>query len=438
MLKKLFKICCLVLIIIGVIYGIKLTIKRQMPDSSKKEIEAKIFSMIQTKTANVTSFYTYGRAFNLKGEIKGVNKDNFESVKLLITDGKEYEKECELKYELNDSVLTFLSSNEINSGLIIDELTGEEYFILLRLKLNNSIEPRFYSFSNNSDLKNIEYYTVTKDGKNKKAEIGFSKKEFEGTEYNLLKLSLNEDKLPNEVYDIVIDAGHGGTDKGEIKDGTTEADVTLEYAKLLKTSLEEKGYKVFLTRNDENTNYYNYTNMYDQDGRITTACESKAKLMISLHINQGNNSLRGLEIYCPSNSNLEFAKQMANKINEVSNIEISNSDSFKVAEGVYVRNFTKAEIKAFAKTAEDKGYEPYPITLDTPYLYTIRETGGLATNAYVDGRNTAYSANNYYNTNQGLECYQIELGYIKNDLEIITNEKENYINAITDAICNNY
>lgn len=438
MLKKLFKVGCLVLIIIGVVYGVKLTIKRQVPDISKKEVEQKIFSMIQTKTANITSFYTYGRAFNLKGEIKGISKDNFESVKLLITDGIEYEKEYELNYELNDSVLSFISSNEINSGLIIDELTGTEYYVLLRLKLNNSIEPRFYSFSNNSELKDIDYYTVTKDGKNRKVEIGFISKEVEEKEYNLLKLSLKEETLPEDVYDIVIDAGHGGKDDGENAGSITEADVTLEYAKLLKTSLEEKGYKVFLTRDDENTDYYNYTNMYDQDGRITTACKSKAKLMISLHINQGNSSLKGLEIYCPCNSNLEFAKQLANKINEASSIELSNSTSFKEFDGVYVRNFTKSEIKAFANTAENKGYEPYSITTDTPYLYTIRETGGIATNAYVDGRNTAYSANEYYNSNQGLECYQIELGYIKNDLDIITNEKENYIKAITEAICDNY
>lgn len=438
MLKKLFKLACLILIVIGVIYGIGLTIKRQVPDISRKEIEQEIINMIHTKTANITSFYTYGRAFNLKGEISGISKDNFESVKLVITDGIEYEKEYELEYELKDSVLSFSSSNEINSGLIIDNLTGQEYYILLRLKLNNSIEPRFYSFSNNSELKNINYYTVTKEGKNRKAEIGFVTKEVEDEKYNLLKISLNEEKLPEDVFDIVIDAGHGGTDKGENAGNVTEADITLEYAKLLKTSLEDAGYKVYLTRNDENTDYYNYTNMYDQDGRITTACESKAKLMISLHINQGNSSLRGLEIYCPCNSDLEFAKQMANKINEYSSIELSNSNSFKETEGVYMRNFTKTEIKSFANTADNKGYEPYPITTDTPYLYTIRETGGIATNAYVDGRNTAYSANEYYNSNQGIECYQIELGYIKNDLQVITNEKENYIKAITEAICNNY
>ena len=47
---------------------------------------------------------------------------------------------------------------------------------------------------------------------------------------------------------------------------------------------------------------------------------------------------------------------------------------------------------------------------------------------------TVDSANTYYNSNQGIECYQIELGYIKNDLDIIKNEKEGYIRAISETI----
>ena len=85
-----------------------------------------------------------------------------------------------------------------------------------------------------------------------------------------------------------------------------------------------------------------------------------------------------------------------------------------------------------------RAYEPYNITTDTPYVYTRREVGGIATGAYVDGRNKDYSKNEYYNSNHGIECYQIELGYIKKDLEIIQNEKQNYISAITEAICNNF
>ena len=46
----------------------------------------------------------------------------------------------------------------------------------------------------------------------------------------------------------------------------------------------------------------------------------------------------------------------------------------------------------------------------------------------------AHSKNEYYDSNQGIECYQLELGYIKTDLEVIQNEKDNYINAIAEAI----
>ena len=438
MIKKLFKIIVIGLIILGVAYGVVITVKRRVPHFSKNEIEENVINMIQTKTAKITSFYTYGRALNLKGELTGINKDNFESVKLVIIDGNEYKKEYELNYEINDSMLNFISSNEINSGIVIDELTGKNYYILLRLKLNNSINPKYYSFSNTSKLEEIEYYTVSKSGSNRKANIGFEEKKLKEESYNLLKISFTDTQIPEEIYDIVIDAVHGGIDKGEKEGNITEADIALEYAKLLKISLEENGYKVFVSRDDENTDSYTYTNMYDSDGRITKSCRTKSKLMISLHVNQGNNNLTGFEIYSPCNSNLDFAKEMASKIKEYTTIDFSNNKSFKEADGVYVRNFTNAEIKSFAETADKKGYEPYKITTNTPYLYTIRETGGLATGAYVDGRNMDYSANQYYNSNQGIECYQIELGYIKNDLNIITSEKEEYIKAITEAICNNY
>jgi len=438
MLKKFFKLAILLMMFIGIGYGILITIKHHVPEISQKEIDNKILSMIQTKTAEVTSFYTYGKAFNLKGKITNINKDNLESVKLVIINGNDYQKEYNLGHSFEESNLIFYSNERINDGIVIDELMDSEYYILLRLKLNNSIEPRYYSFTNSSNLPNINYYTLTKEGTNRKADIGFKDKIINKENYNLLTIKLEEAALPEEIYDIVIDAGHGGKDKGENTGNITEADVTLEYAKLLKTTLEEQGFKVKLTRDDSNTNTYTSTNMYDEDGRISIACKSKAKLMISFHINQGNNGLKGLEIYSPCNSNLEFAKTMANKIKEYSSIEYSNNNSFKEADGVYVRNFTKSVIKEFENTANKKGYEPYQITTNTPYLYTIREVGGIATGAYVDGRNTAYSENKYYKSNQGIECYQIELGYIKNDLDIITNEKANYIRAIQEAICERY
>ena len=438
MIKKVFRLVILVLIVIGIVLGIMVTIKKQVPEFSEKEINEKIFGMIQEKEANLTAFYTYGRAFNFKGNITNINKENFESAKIYITDGGLYEKEYDLAYEFDGTTLNFLSNKELNSGLILDDLSNAEYYVFLRLKLNNSADPRFYTFDDKSECKNIDYYTITKDGKNRKADIGFESIKYNEKECDFLKISLTDSNLPDDVYDVVIDAGHGGSDPGETRDGIKEADISLDYAKSLKTVLEEEGYKVKLTRDDENSSMYNYTNMYDTDGRITEACRSKAKLMISFHVNQGDNGLRGLEIYAPCKANLVFAKEMANNIKENSGIEFSNNSSYRRIEGVYIKNFTKNVIVQYADTANKKGYEPYNITTETPYLYTIREVGGIATGAYVDGRNTAYNANQYYDSNQGIECYQVELGYIKNDLEKITNEKDGYIKAIKDAICNHY
>ncbi len=438
MLNKVFKSVVLILMIIGIFLGISITVKKEIPERERRELEAKILNKIQSKSVGVTKFYTYGRAFNINGKISNIRKDNFEGVKLVITDGLEYEKIYNVNYSFEENDLVFSSDVEMNSGIIIDELEASEYYILLRLKLNNSAEPKYYSFANLSECDNIDYFTITDNGVNKKAKIQFLEKNYNNIKYSILKMSLENEQLPENVYDIVIDAGHGGKDTGERSGAITEADIALEYSKTLKTYLEEKGYKVKLTRDDNNSEFYTDTNMYDSNGRITEACKSKAKLMISFHINNGVKGLNGLEIYCPPKSNLDFAKEMSNKIKEYSNINYSNNNSFKKSDGVYIRNFTKSIINDFKNTANKKGYDPYNITTDTPYLYTIREVGGIATGAYVDGRNTIYSKNEYYNLNQGIECYQIELGYIKNDLNIITEEKENYIRGIVEAIQNNF
>ena len=222
----------------------------------------------------------------------------------------------------------------------------------------------------------------------------------------------------------------GGTDKGEKYGEYNEADLMLDYAMSLKDKFEAKGYKVKLTRDTNNTSMYTATNMYDEDGRISIACKTKAKYMISLHLN-GPKDSGGLEVYAPCKSNLELATKLAGTIVSYTNISYSNYNAYKKADGVYVKNYNKQMIENTNST--QKKYEPYPLTVDTPYLYTIREVGGIATNAYVDGRNTMYSNNAYYKSNQGIECYQIHLGSIKNNLDDLLNEKENYLSAIANC-----
>lgn len=429
--KQIFKFIFLLIVVFGIGSGIYITVSRDV--QAKQEIRQveDIFNSLQNKEAEIAKFYTYGDSFNVSGSLDNVSKENFENARLIVTDGQ-VEHTYDLSTTLDGKLLMFETA-KINKGIELDKLEVGNYYVLLRVKLNNSANAKYYTFNNISIYQPIEYYTVTKNGENNKISIEFLKKELSGKTYNYLGLNIT--KAENtECYDFVIDSGHGGTDSGEKKDGYTEANITLDYAKDLKVKLEELGLKVKLTRDDENTDTFTSTNMYNDNGRITIAGETKAKYMLSFHVNNGVNGLSGLEIYAPTRSNLSFAKLMANKIVETGANTYSNNNGYKKADGVFVWNFTKAVIKQFNKTADNKGYEPYNITTDTPYQYTIREVGGIATNAYADGRNLSFAANKFYNSNQGIECYQIELGYIKNDLEKMLYNREAYINGITESI----
>ena len=244
-------------------------------------------------------------------------------------------------------------------------------------------------------------------------------------------LTVKEEILPEDIYDFVIDSGHGGTDSGEVSDGTKESDLMLEYGKTLKEELEKKGYKVKMSRNDENTASFTDKNMYDENGRISISCESKAKYMISLHTNDEGGD--GIEVYIPNNSDINLATKIANNLYNETDLEFSTNSLYKEQDGIYLKNYNKDSINKSNSNMKKQGIEPYNLTTNTPRLYTIREVGGIATNAYVDGRNTSYSANKYYNSNQGIECYQICLGSIKKNKEILLEEKENVAKAISDA-----
>jgi N-acetylmuramoyl-L-alanine amidase len=93
---------------------------------------------------------------------------------------------------------------------------------------------------------------------------------------------------------IVLDPGHGGSDKGTISvlDQRPEKEFTLDLAKRLKPLLEQEGWQVFLTR----------TNDYDlsHSNRVMFAENHHADLFISLHFNSAapDRKQAGLETYC--------------------------------------------------------------------------------------------------------------------------------------------
>jgi len=89
---------------------------------------------------------------------------------------------------------------------------------------------------------------------------------------------------------IVIDPGHGGIDGGTSKDGVLEKDINLDIAKRLKVYLEQKGYKVILTRDmdkslDSLSNDGGSRHLRDLKARANIINNSNAQLFLSIHGN---------------------------------------------------------------------------------------------------------------------------------------------------------
>ena len=409
-------------------------------ERQKQEIFSKVDKL---KSVNVSKYSIYGTHFNIEGtldiiKISGIKVD---FVNLVIMDLQGNETEIKADFSYSDDSLSFSTFDKINNGIDLESLNLTNYYILLKVTYSNS-DVKYYALNNSSKYGNLTYYTITKNSSNNKVDISFDKY----NDISFLGLSVTKaDSLPEDVYDIAIDPGHGGLDKGAVsKDKQyNEAEIVLDYSLKLKTELENLGLKVFISRDGSEGSKIDTTrNMYDDNGRINILNGSNAKLILSLHINETkySNENGGLEIYAPSNSDTAFAELLAKNIVEMANTYYSKLNGFKKAEGVYIRNFTNAEIAAYENKSKKAGYENYNLSTSTPYLYTIRETGGISTNAFVDGRNLSFGTNKYCYSNIGIETYQIELGYmaIQQDLDNILSNKENYIKAIVESVKEQY
>lgn len=430
--KILIAVITITVMFIGFVYTLNNT-------SSNIEINAlteSLFNNIQSELVNINKYVVYGTHLNIQGELEtNLTDNNIDEVKLVLKDITGVEIPFEIKYSINQNGITFSTSDEINGGINLEEISQGEYYILL--KVVNTLEgiqyDNYYLLNNKTEYENIEYYTITDNNKNNKINISSNEYFLNGILVTYMNLTVKEAKLPIDVYDIVIDPGHGGNDPGAVKGEYYESEIVLEYSLDLKNKLEELGLKVKLIRDKDE-----YIDVYGEEGRGVIPNIVKAKLVFSIHLNSSGIAMKtgGVEVYSPPNSNLYFPKLIADNIVNIANTTYSPNILYKMQDGVYVRNYSEQEIIEVQEYAAESGYKEYNITTDTPYMFMIRETGGIATNAYIDGRNTEYGVNKYYNSNIGVEGYLLELGFMtcSEDLNNLLNNKNAYVEAISKSI----
>jgi len=96
----------------------------------------------------------------------------------------------------------------------------------------------------------------------------------------------------SRVHTIIIDAGHGGKDRGTMSHsgGMDEKEIVLDVAKRLQMLLESSGIKVIMTRDTDD--------FISLPERTVIASKSKADLFVSVHVNSNeDHSVSGLLVY---------------------------------------------------------------------------------------------------------------------------------------------
>ncbi len=375
---------------------------------------------VEEEKIDIDKLFIYGTYLNLSGSLVQ-DKD----LKLVLYNGEFME------YPINIKDNYFNLADEINRGLFLEDIPIGKYYLFLRSRQvdeNGNDVYKYYVLNNTTSYKETTYYTFSNVGN----KILITSDE----EYNTLTFDVTKN-TDNDIYDVVIDPGHGGKDGGANKGEYKEADFTMKYATDLKQKFEKAGMKVKLTHEDGELPNDEKMPDYGKHGRAVIGHEVNAKFVLSIHLNSNAySSVHGLELYTPANINYDFAKDVVKNIIYSMDINYSSNRTNKVFDGIYTRKFTEKEIESATEDAKENEKEPYDITTDANYYYMIRETGGIMTGAYVDDRNEPkVPANPYYNSNVGCEAYLFELGYLTNesDLNNIINNMDKYTTAITTS-----
>lgn len=115
---------------------------------------------------------------------------------------------------------------------------------------------------------------------------------------------------------IVIDPGHGGSDRGAIRNGTAEADLALDMARRLNGILVARGWQVRLTHDTDVDVYAPNDSAHDElQARVDVANNAGARMFVSIHVNSFINSgPYGTTCYISKPGDVALAKDVEHEL----------------------------------------------------------------------------------------------------------------------------
>ena len=164
----------IIIVIIIFIYQISANKSQESDSVSAFSSINEIMDEIQNDThANVNRYIVYGTHFNLEGDIE-IHEDNeIQSAEVVAKTASGKEVHIDTEYTYEDNQLSFSTLKEINTGLDLESLNVEDYYILLKVQFSNN-KTKYYSLSNNTEYGDIEYYTLTRKDTNNRINIDFT------------------------------------------------------------------------------------------------------------------------------------------------------------------------------------------------------------------------------------------------------------------------
>lgn len=237
------------------------------------------------------------------------------------------------KTQQNKLVLNLYNVNNYFSGAIKTELRGTPFESLEMTDLKGG-GAKFTLPLNDIDHSDIY---IGGDGKTLRIRVhttsAYIPKEEPITEIQTPKIvipAIVKPRKDNKKY-VILDAGHGGSDCGAIRDNINEKDIVLDITKRVEKMLKKKGYVVAMTRETDK-----YVSLEE---RVEMSEVFNPDIFISIHVNSSNSdSPYGIETHYYKDNSLSLAKNMHAAM--LNNINSKDRGLFKSK--FYVINHTTA------------------------------------------------------------------------------------------------
>jgi len=145
---------------------------------------------------------------------------------------------------------------------------------------------------------------------------------------------LSENKI------IVVDVGHGGADPGKVNGNYIEKDINLAIAIKVKKLLARSGYKVVMTRTEDEIKWegkQGWSKDDDMKLRRNIARKSKGNLLISIHANSyPDSACKGAQTfyYSQDKSGKQLAELLQSELKLISPFE--NNREAKSIDNLYI------------------------------------------------------------------------------------------------------